>query len=77
MTSVLGKVPREKGLSVSLLVRLYNLFRKLGIMSHHSKLLINYRCAPDIIRLPNRLFYKCRLQVCVCVFVCVCVCTQV
>ena len=70
-------MPREKGLSDSLLVRLHNLYSSLGAAPHQSKLLINYRCHPAIVRLPSRLFYDCNIQVCVCVCECVCVCVCV
>ena len=67
---MLGKVPRENGLADSLLVRLRNLYSSLlgaASQAHQSELLINYRCHPAIVRLPSRLFYDCRIQVCVCV----------
>ena len=70
---MLGKVPRENGLADSLLVRLRNLYSSLGAASqaHQSELLINYRCHPAIVRLPSRLFYDCRIQVCT--YMCACV----
>ena len=74
---MLGKVPRENGLADSLLVRLRNLYSSLlgaASQAHQSELLINYRCHPAIVRLPSRLFYDSRIQVCVCVCVCVPVC---
>ena len=75
---MLGKVPRENGLADSLLVRLHNLYSELpGAVFHQSKLLINYRCHPAIVRLPSRLFYDCRIQVCVCLRACVCVCVLI
>ena len=64
---MLGKVPRENGLSDSLLVRLRNQYRKLlgaASQAHQSELLINYRCHSAIVRLPSRLFYDCSLKVC-------------
>ena len=67
-------MPRKNGLADSLLVRLHNQYRKLPdeiSRVHQSELLINYRCHPDIVRLPSRLFYDCRIQVCVCVCLCV------
>ena len=45
-------------------MRLHNLYSKVpGAASHQSKLLINYRCHPAIVRLPSRLFYECSIQV--------------
>ena len=71
---MLGKVPRENGLADSLLVRLRNLYSSLlgaAFQAHQSELLINYRCHPAIVRLPSRLFYDCRIQVCT--YMCACV----
>ena len=57
---VLGKEAHENGLQYSLLQRLHFLYGKLGdpALKHRVHLKTNYRCHPDIMTIPNFLFYE-------------------
>ena len=63
---MLGKEARENGLKYSLLERLQILYKKCGdqALDHMVSLNTNYRCHPDIVNIPNQLFYKNEIKPC-------------
>ena len=58
---VLGDIPREHGLKLSLLERLHQRYRDEKLaefsMKHTASLLTNYRCHHALLSLPSYLFY--------------------
>ena len=63
---VLGEEARENGFKHSLLERLQILYKECGdqALSHMASLSINYRCHPDIMKIPNQLFYENKVKFC-------------
>ena len=63
---MLGEEARENGLKYSLLERLQVLYNKCGgqALDHIVSLNTNYRCHPDIMKIPNQLFYENKIKPC-------------
>ena len=61
---MLGAKARENGLKYSLLERLQDLYKSLGVLAlqHMVSLNTNYRCHEEIVKIPNNLFYKSKIQ---------------
>ncbi len=62
---VLGKIPSEHGLSISLLERLHRQYRQLGAIasSFHGSLVTNYRSRSEILSFTGSLFYDLQLSI--------------
>ena len=54
---VFGEIPSSCGLGLSLLERLYAVYKRLRQESYISTLVTNYRSHPSIFELPSSLFY--------------------
>ncbi len=54
---VFGEVPLSCGLAISLLERLYSVYKRLRQEAYISTLVTNYRSHPSIFELPSALFY--------------------
>ena len=58
--AVLSEIAQEYELGMSLLERLFNLYKstRSGIRNHTASLLTNYRCHPSILAFTSSLFYQ-------------------
>ena len=62
---VLGRIPQENGLGVSLLERLHKSYLEIELANHYTVVLRNnYRCLPEILDLSSNLFYDSTLTAC-------------